>query len=109
MSDTDRIARANDLLRQTFLTGKVILSAGISSLPDDTREEIITKVRCFDAFGEDNDPYGEHDFGAFDQDGVGKVFWKIDAYDPTLTMGSADPADPTLTRRVLTILLAEEY
>lgn len=109
MSDTAKIAQANDLLRQTFLTGKVVMTAGICSLPDDTREQIITKVRCFDAFGEDNDPYGERDFGAFDQDGVGKVFWKIDTYDPTLTMGSVDPADPKLTRRVLTILLAEEY
>ena len=109
MTDTDKIAKANDLLRQTFLTGKVVMTAGIYSLPDDTREGIITKVRSFDAFTEDNDPYGEHDFGAFDQDGVGKVFWKIDYYDPTLTRGSEDPADPKQTRRVLTILLAEEY
>ncbi|MBV1711589.1 MAG: DUF3768 domain-containing protein [Desulfomicrobium sp.] len=109
MTDIDKIAKANDLLRQTFLTGKVVMTAGVHSLPDDTREEIITKVRGFGAFTEDNDPYGEHDFGAFDQDGVGKVFWKIDYYDPTLTKGSEDPADPKQTRRVLTILLAEEY
>ncbi|MEO4045364.1 DUF3768 domain-containing protein [Hoeflea sp. CAU 1731] len=103
------IAGLNDLFRQTFLTGKVVMTAGIAALPDHVREEIITKVRAFDDFSEDNDPYGEHDFGALDQPGAGKVFWKIDYYDPTLTKGSEDPADPKQTRRVLTILLAEEY
>ena len=38
-----------------------------------------------------------------------KVFWKIDYYDPTMTQGSDDPASLALTRRVLTVMLAEEY
>jgi uncharacterized protein DUF3768 len=33
----------------------------------------------------------------------------IDYYDPTEEFGSQDPADPTKTVRVLTILLADEY
>ena len=103
------IAGQNDLLRETFLTGRVVLTDGIASRPDDVREAIITRVRTFDDFSEDNDPYGERDFGAFDQPGVGKVFWKIDYYDRTLTKGSEDPADPRQTCRVLTILLAEEW
>jgi len=37
------------------------------------------------------------------------VFWKIDAYDSELRFGSDDPADPAVTRRVLTIMLASEY
>lgn len=103
------IAGQNDLLRETFLTGQVVLTAGIRSLPDNVREEIITKVREFDDFNADNDPYGERDFGALEQQGVGKVLWKIDYYDRSLTKGSEDPADPKRTRRVLTILLAEEW
>ncbi|MGE3146302.1 MAG: DUF3768 domain-containing protein, partial [Pseudorhodoplanes sp.] len=67
------------------------------------------KVREFAAFTPDNDPLGEHDFGAIEQDGVGTVFWKIDYYDPDYRCHSADPADPKVTRRVLTILLADEY
>ena len=38
-----------------------------------------------------------------------KVFWKIDYYDPSMYFGSSDPADESLTRRVMTIMLAEEY
>jgi len=33
------------------------------------------KVRAFDAFTNDNDPHGEHDFGAIDEGGV-RCFWK---------------------------------
>lgn len=103
------IAGLNDLLRTTFLTGRVVMTEGIRALPAHAREEIITKVRTFDDFTADNDPHGERDFGAFDQAGVGKVFWKIDYYDPSLTFGSENPADPKATVRVLTIMLAEEY
>jgi hypothetical protein len=53
-------------------------------------------------------PYGEHDFGSFEIAGE-KVFWKIDYYDLSLEFGSNDSADPAQTKRVLTILLAEEY
>ena len=103
------IAQLNDLFRQTFLTGRVVLTDGIQALKDEDREAIITQVREFAAFPEGDDPYGEHDFGAFDHPGVGKVFWKIDYYDPTMRFASENPADPAQTRRVLTIMLGEEY
>lgn len=109
MDQTEIIAHLNDTLRSTMLTGKVVMTAGIASLPDDIKEQIITRVRAFNDFSEDNDPYGEHDFGAFTVDGVGKVFWKIDYYNHDLTAGSEDPANTRMTRRVLTILLAEEW
>lgn len=103
------IRELNDVLRSTLITGKLILTAGIRSLPDAVREDIITKVRCFDDFNEGNDPYGEHDFGAFEQENVGRIFWKIDYYDRFYEYHSPDPANPKVTRRVLTIMLADEY
>ena len=102
------IHQLNDLFRDTFIGGRVMLTQGITSLSDEDREEIITKVRTFDNFTPDNDPYGEHDFGSFDHNGK-KIFWKIDYYDQTLTYGSENPSDPRQTRRVLTIMLAGEY
>ncbi len=103
------IRELNDVLRSTFITGKVVLTEGIRALPHAVREEIITKVRCFDTFTEGDDPYGEHDFGAFDQESAGKIFWKIDYFDLDYEYLSPDPADPKQTRRVLTIMLADEY
>ena len=68
----------------------------------------MTMVSAFDSFTEDNDPYGEHDFGSIDCLGK-KLFWKIDCYAPNMESGSPDPTDTKQTVRVLTIMLANEY
>ena len=65
-------------------------------------------IAVFDDFCHANDPHQEHDFGAFDADGH-RVFFKIDYFDESLTYHSPDPADPSVTKRVITIMLAEEY
>lgn len=104
--EATRIRFLNDLFRSTGAGGKVLITQGIQALSD--FDAIIGKVRSFDSFTEDNDPYQEHDFGAFTHNGR-KVFWKIGYYDPSMEFGSADPSDDEKTVRVLKIMLAEEY
>jgi hypothetical protein len=105
---TDRIRELNDKLRTTGLTGQILMTQGINSLSEDMKSRIAEAVQSFTDFTPDNDPHGEHDFGAFTIEGH-KVFWKIDYYAPDMMHGSEDPADPAKTRRVLTIMLAQEY
>ena len=102
------VARLNDLFRQTFAGGKVVMTSGVARLTEGTKSKIIDAVRAFDAFTEDNDPHGEHDFGSFSIEGE-EFFFKIDYYDLTLTHGSENPTDPAVTVRILTIMQAREY
>lgn len=105
---TAQIAHLNDVLRTTFTTGTVLATEGIRALSIADRAAIRMAVESFDDFSEDNDPYGEHDFGAFTHKGH-KVFWKINYYDQSMQWASPDPTDPLRTHRVLTIMLASEY
>ena len=103
-----RIQELNDALRRFFIGDVVVVTAGFESLPADRRRLILAKVRAFDQFDEDNDPHGEHDFGLVEDDDV-RCFWKIDYYDRDMELLSPDPADPSVTTRVLTVMLADEY
>jgi len=68
----------------------------------------MAKVRGGSTFTDSNDPHGEHDFGSFEHEGE-LVFWKFDYYDLDMNLHSPDAADPAVTCRVLTIMLAQEY
>jgi len=90
------------------IAGRLAQTSGIRALSLQDQSRLREMVETFDDFTPGNDPYGAHDFGAFEYNGR-RVFWKIDYYDMTLTQGSEDPADPRQTARVLTIMLATEY
>jgi hypothetical protein len=100
------IRELNDRFRCQLRGGQVMLTCGIAGRPDSP--QILARVVSFAKFDADNDPHGEHDFGAFEL-GPDTIFWKIDYYNRDLTVGSEDPADEAITTRVLTIMLAEEY
>jgi Protein of unknown function (DUF3768) len=122
---TVRIARLNDLARSAIgVACTVIATVGFQSLPDADQSRVRELIETFDAFDEDNDPHGERDFGTIYQLADGRwtterprlrddererVFWKIDCYDRQMRFASEDAAHPAVTRRVLTIMLSDEY
>jgi Protein of unknown function (DUF3768) len=106
--ETSSIRDLNDAFRRSFCGGRVLMTASIAGLPEEEREAILAKVRAFEAFDRENDPYGEHDFGSFEHLGT-TFFFKIDYYVPDLSGGSEYPADATRTTRAMTIMRADEY
>ena len=108
MTSTEKIRELNDALRTLRGEGRICVTAGIARLNAKEQAEIMRRVFTYVDFRPRNDPYGEHDFGMFDYAGM-SIMWKIDYYDRACEMGSPDPADPAVTTRVLTVMLAEEY
>jgi hypothetical protein len=105
---TARIRALNDELRQHLNGGMAVITVGVAALGPAAVERIVKTIAVFDDFCHANDPHEEHDFGSFEADGQ-KIFFKIDYFDRDLSMHSPDPADPNVTERVITIMLAGEY
>jgi hypothetical protein len=107
-AQTDQIRALNDELREHLLGGGAVMTPGIAALGSDAVARLVQTIATFDDFCSANDPYEEHDFGCFDFEG-NRVMFKIDYYDKSLTFHSPNPADPSVTERVITLMLAEEY
>ena len=122
---TARIARLNDMARSAMgVACNAVATVGFRSLSASDQSSVRELIETYDAFDEDNDPHGERDFGTIYQLGCGRwtterprvredererVFWKLDYYDREMRFGSEDAANPAITRRVLTIMLSDEY
>lgn len=96
------LAKINDEFRKACQG--FMVTRGVSALPNIAK--VIDMVSNFNEFNEDNDPYGEHDFGSFEYFGK-KLFWKIDYYDSEIESWPNPLSNNR--RRVLTVMLAEEY
>jgi hypothetical protein len=107
-TDIESIRALNDELRKHLLGGGAVITAGIAELGPQAVERLVKTIAVFDDFCHANDPHEEHDFGSFRFDEVDVIF-KIDYYDKTLSFHSPNPADPSVTERVITILRADEY
>lgn len=97
-----KIAMQNDAFRKAgigyMLTGGV---QTVVNLPG-----LLQAIKDYNGFNPDNDPYHEHDLGRLNWHGD-SVLWKIDYYNDKLTCFE-DPLSPTC-KRVMTVMLAEEY
>lgn len=105
---TKSIRELNDALRKTLDGGKLVMTRGVVALGAEVIHALTEALQSYDNFTIDNDPYGEHDFGAMTVMGHDLIF-KIDYFDLDLSLHSPDPANPAVTTRVLTIMLSEEY
>ena len=115
--DPSVIAAQNDAFRKLVclgvppeqpIQGRMHVTRSLMEAGDGFMAEAVRATGTFDTFEPENDPEGWHDFGAVEIRGE-TVFWKIDLYDQDYSMGSSDPANVSVTRRVLTILHASEY
>ena len=90
------IAKQNDRFRKTWgadftVPGQIVVTRGVADLPHGVADLphaaiaiIMQRVQQFSDFTEDNDPYGDHTFGAFEFESAGEtysIFWKIDGVD----------------------------
>ena len=103
-----RIRDLNDQLRTRHEGGRIVMTRSVMTLGKARLLAALRALACFDDFSPDNDPRGEHDMGALEI-GATTVLWRIDYHDRNLEFASPDPADPSVTSRVLTLMLADEY
>lgn len=111
---TCAIRKGNDAFRKL---GSYFVTRGVyATFEGDELQAVLRKVRDFNTFTKDNDPWNEHDFGSFPHNGE-TIFWKIDHHDSATAWKlqqygvplQCDTLSPNQTHRVLTVMLAEEY
>ena len=94
-----------------LLQGQVLITPGITALPQHIRIRLMAAVIDFRAFDAENDVWEDHSFGIVKLDGV-EAFWKIDLLnlcgDGFGALTVEDAINPMLTRRFLTIGLRSE-
>jgi hypothetical protein len=105
---TARIRALNDELLQHLFGGIAVMTPGVAALGQVAIDRIVKTIAVYDDFCHANDAHEEHDFGSFEAEGQ-KILFKIDYFDKTLKYHSPDPSDPSVTERIITIMLADEY
>ena len=85
-----------------------MITAGLAATGEGFVARVLREIAAFTLFTNENDPHGERDCAQLTIDGE-SIIWKIDYYDRNLEYHSPDSADPTVTVRVMTVMLAGEY
>jgi hypothetical protein len=103
------IANATWVMTQSVAALFVAEDGDGPSKPDLAKlSQLRAALASFDHWPIGDDPYGEHDFGAFDLFGE-RLFFKIDYYHPDHDTLAPVPSSIDLCRRVLTLMRADEY
>lgn len=109
-----RIAQLNDAFRinPTVEFGEVMISDGIEALGEGDeylQAAVMTDIRAaLKGYRPQDDELNPlHDFGVL-RVSDRWIFWKINAYNKKMRRPSKDPANPAITRRRLTLKLAQE-
>ena len=114
LTRAEQIARLNDRARLGHdHTAKIVFTRNCLNAfsNGDTPSTVLAQAEIMKAMRQhvfDNDAHGERDFGKVNFRGKA-VWFKIDYYDPELQYGSEDPADASVTCRVITIMLPTDY
>ena len=103
----ENIARLNDALRKAGEGGTIMVTQSVMALNGFDRSALIAALASYDGFDADNDPHGERDFGDFSLFHT-DLYFKIDYFDLDLKLGSDDPADASITCRVLTVMTEQD-
>ncbi|MEM7711801.1 MAG: DUF3768 domain-containing protein [Pseudomonadota bacterium] len=114
--ETLTVAWQNDQFRMALLygetsitpEGRARMTAAMAARPVDFQVAALGAVALDTTFTEDNDPDKDRTFGTVTVRGE-RLFWKINLYDEAYEWASPAPADKTVTRRVLTIMVPSEY
>jgi Protein of unknown function (DUF3768) len=106
--NTERIRALNDALRRNLPNGHAVLTAGVAALGPEAVARIVKTDRGLRRFLPGQRPIRRARFWGPRNRRRGDLF-KIDYFDKTLTHHSPDPSDPSVTERVITMMLAEEY
>ena len=104
----EAIAVQNDKLRKMGEGGSIMITSNVQRITGFDPAVLAAALANYDGFDADNDPHGERDFGCMTMWGY-DLIWKIDYYDKELEFGSDDPADPKLTHRILTAMVAGDW
>ncbi|MDE2442074.1 MAG: DUF3768 domain-containing protein [Betaproteobacteria bacterium] len=102
------IAHLNDQLRKTGEGGTIMITQNLRRVTGFDAQVLARALATYEGFDADNDPHGEHDFGDLMLWGYDLLF-KVDYFDKASEFGSDDPANPDLTHRVLTVMLAFDW
>lgn len=108
VSRGELIARLNDQLRKTGQGGSIVITSNLRRVTGFDAGVLASALANYEGFDAGNDPHGERDFGDLTLFGHNLLF-KIDYFDRDLAYGSDDPADPKLTSRILTVMLASDW